>query len=254
LYLDEVGWQVDTSFQPGYTDAENVKVTSEANQAAIYANLVRYVVCDPDVAQLNFFGYYDERTRLGWQSALRRNDGSERASNAAVAAAIAESGGECQSFMRSWSPLRTPAGGAVSFAGATRLRAGARSLTFTATATEDVTVTAAIVPATTPVERIGNLLGAVGIVEARRRSELTVKGTVATKKSYVLAVTLASKLNPSRVSVFKSRPFRVSPAFRPGQSCQLARSVEYQADGFQCRKLVLKTSIKPQYRLALFRR
>ena len=254
LYLDEVGWQVDTSFQPGYTDAENVKVTSEANQAAIYADLVRYVVCDPDVAQLNFFGYYDERTRLGWQSALRRNDGSERASNAAVAAAIAESGGECQSFMRSWSPLRTPAGGAVSFAGATRLRAGARSLTFTATATEDVTVTAAIVPATTPVERIGNLLGAVGIVEARRRSELTVKGTVATKKSYVLAVTLASKLNPSRVSVFKSRPFRVTPGFRPGQSCQLARAAEYQADGFQCRKLVLKTSIKPRYRLALLRR
>ena len=115
LYLDEVGWQVDTSTQPGYRDDENVRVTSEETQAAIYAELVRYVVCDADVAQLNFFGYYDEPTRLGWQAALRRADGSERASHAAVAAAIAETGGECWGPPRTWQPLRKPERAAVTF-------------------------------------------------------------------------------------------------------------------------------------------
>ena len=126
LYLDEVGWQVDTSTQPGYRDAENVRVTSEETQAAIYAELVRYVVCDADVAQLNFFGYYDEPTRLGWQAALRRTDGSERASHAAVAAAIAETGGKCWSPPRIWQPLRKPERAAVTFMGGTGIRAGTR--------------------------------------------------------------------------------------------------------------------------------
>ncbi len=96
LYLDEVGWQVDTSALRGYSGAENVAVTSEASQAAIYAELVRYVACDPDIAQVNFFGYYDELDRGGWQSALRRADGSARAANTAVRKAIAATGGRCR--------------------------------------------------------------------------------------------------------------------------------------------------------------
>ena len=95
-------------------------MTSEETQAAIYAELVRYVVCDADVAQLNFFGYYDEPTRLGWQAALRRTDGSERASHAAVAAAIAETGGECWGPPRTWQPLRKPERAAVTFTGRRR--------------------------------------------------------------------------------------------------------------------------------------
>jgi len=254
LYLDEVGWQVDTSFQPGYTDAENVKVTTEANQAAIYADLVRYVVCDPDVAQLNFFGYYDERSRLGWQAALRRNDGSERASNAAVAAAIAETGGECQGLMRSWRPLAKPAGAAVVFKPSTGLRAGLRSLSFVPTAAEDVTVTAGIVPAGTPAGEIDGLLGKAGSAVANRRAELTVGGTLAGRKRYVLAVALAATLNPERVSIFKSRPFTVAAGFRPGQPCQPSRAAEYQADGFRCTNLARPATTRPRYRLALFRR
>ena len=254
LYLDEVGWQVDTSTQPGYTDLENVRVTTEEAQAAIYADLVRYVVCDPDVAQLNFFGYYDEPTRLGWQAALRRTDGSERPSNAAVAAAIAETGGKCHSPTQSWRPLVKPERAAVRFGAVRGLRAGKRSLPFTPTAAEEVTVTAAIVPAATPADGIRGLLGDVGAAEPKRRSALTATGPVVAHRSYVLAVALSAKLNPERVAVFKSPPFRVAPGFRPGQVCQPGRAAEYQADGFRCLKLQPLPKRKPTYRLASLRR
>ncbi|MBA2333284.1 MAG: hypothetical protein H0V94_10905 [Actinobacteria bacterium] len=255
LYLDEVGWQVDTSFQPGYTDAENVRVTSEETQASIYGDLVRYVVCDPDVAQPNFFGYYDERSRLGWQSALRRNDGSARASNAAVAAAIAETGGECRGLPRSWSPLRKPVGAAVVFKPASGLRAGVRSLGFVPTAAEDVLVTAGIVQAATPAGELVGLLGRAGSAVANRRSELAVSGALEGRKRYVLAVALTARSNPRRVSLFKSRPFTVAAGFRPGQPCQPARAVEYAVDGFVCTNLTAsKLAQRPRYQLLRFRR
>ena len=50
LYLDEVGWQVDTTGLEGYVGSENVPVTSELAQASVYGELVRRAACDPDVA------------------------------------------------------------------------------------------------------------------------------------------------------------------------------------------------------------
>ena len=255
LYLDEVGWQVDTATQPGYRDGENVRVTSEETQAAIYAELVRYVVCDADVAQLNFFGYYDEPTRLGWQAALRRTDGSERASHAAVAAAIAETGGECWGPPRTWQPLRKPERAAVTFTGSTGIRAGTRRLSFVPTAAEDVTVTAGIVPASVSDDALPALLTKVGTADPKRRIELGVTGRLAARRSYTVAVTLASRLNPERVSTFRSRPFVVAPGFQRGQVCHPARSAEYRVDGFQCSRLqVAKKARKPTYRLTSLRR
>ena len=164
LSLDEVGWQVDTSGNPAYEGAENVRVTSEETQAAIYTELVRYVSCDPDVAQLNFFGYYDEPNRAGWQSALRRADGTERPANAAVAGAIAAG---CTTGMRSWSPLAKPEGAAVEF-GLFNAKAKGQKVVvrYTPTAGEDVTVKAGFVPASTPVAQIPGLLGDAGRVDA----------------------------------------------------------------------------------------
>jgi hypothetical protein len=89
LYLNEVGWQVSTAGIAGYTGLENVPVTTEAKQAAIYADLVKRAACDPDIAEVNFFGFYDDEMRdLGFQAALHRRDGSARPSAKAVAAAI----------------------------------------------------------------------------------------------------------------------------------------------------------------------
>jgi hypothetical protein len=207
LYLDEVGWQVSTEGHGAYDGGENVRVTTEETQAAIYDQLVRFVACDPDVAQLNFFGYYDERNRAGWQSALRRADGSERASNGAVAAAIAAG---CQGPLRSWAPLTKPDGAAVEFGAVPKVARGKKVfLRYTPTASEDVTVRAGLVPASTPVARIPALLDDAGSVEANRRPPRVVPAA-AGAAAQVLAVVLAAETNPARTAVFRSEPLRGS--------------------------------------------
>ena len=102
LHLDEVGWQVETAGRPGYRGRENVPVTDEVTQAAIYGQLIREAACDPDVASLSFFGYRDDGLRTGFQAGLARADGSARPSAAAVQEAIAAS--TCAGELRVWSP------------------------------------------------------------------------------------------------------------------------------------------------------
>jgi len=102
LHLDEVGWQVETAGRFGYRGRENVPVTDEITQAAIYGQLIREAACDPDVASLSFFGYRDDGLRTGFQAGLARADGSARPSSAAVQEAIAASA--CPGELRVWSP------------------------------------------------------------------------------------------------------------------------------------------------------
>lgn len=113
LHLDEVGWQVDTAGRPGYRGAENVAVTDEATQATIYAQLVRTAACDPDVAELSFFGFRDDGLRAGFQAGLQRVDGTSRAAAAAVEAAIAETGGGCSGRVARWKPGQDVLGASV---------------------------------------------------------------------------------------------------------------------------------------------
>lgn len=109
LYLDEVGWQVDTSGRPGYQGAENVAVTDEASQAAVYGALVRRAACDPDVAQVNVFGFRDDALRTGFQAGLFRVDGTARPSADAVRDAAAERA--CTTGAgKAWRPARTVLG------------------------------------------------------------------------------------------------------------------------------------------------
>ncbi|HET9437603.1 MAG TPA: hypothetical protein VFO64_05335, partial [Gaiellaceae bacterium] len=68
LHLDEIGWQVDTRGRPGYQGAENVPVTDELTQALIYGELIRRAACDPDVAEVSFFGFRDDGLRTGFQA------------------------------------------------------------------------------------------------------------------------------------------------------------------------------------------
>ena len=69
--------------------ARTSPVTSERAQAAIYGELVRRAVCDPDIAQVNIFGFRDDPLRTGFQAGLHRVDGTPRPAAAAVGAAIA---------------------------------------------------------------------------------------------------------------------------------------------------------------------
>jgi hypothetical protein len=104
LHLDEVGWQVDTAGLPGYRGAENVPVTDEITQAAIYGRLVRAAACDPDVAEVSFFGFRDDGLRTGFQAGLLRADGTTRAAAEAVRAAIAETAEGCSGPEIRWQP------------------------------------------------------------------------------------------------------------------------------------------------------
>jgi hypothetical protein len=103
LYLDEVGWQVDTSDLPGYSGIENVPVTDEKTQATVYRELVLSAQCDPDIAEVNIFGFVDDTSRAGFQAALHRADGSPRPAAQAVKEAIAEG---CTQLPGSWQPAR----------------------------------------------------------------------------------------------------------------------------------------------------
>jgi hypothetical protein len=129
LHLDEIGWQVDTSRRPGYRGPENVAVTDEATQAAIYGQLVRAVACDPDVAEMSFFGFKDDGLRTGFQAGLQRVDGTSRASAAAVATAITEAERGCAGKTVRWRPGIDVVGarvdvGAQASAVTTRITAG----------------------------------------------------------------------------------------------------------------------------------
>ncbi|MGL6278452.1 MAG: hypothetical protein ACRC50_02715, partial [Gaiella sp.] len=104
LYLDEVGWQVDTSTLAGYVGEENVPVTDEVTQSEVYRELVRRARCEPDVAEVNVFGFYDDTLRTGFQAALHRADGTPRPAADAVAEEIAA--GDCARPRPAWRPAR----------------------------------------------------------------------------------------------------------------------------------------------------
>jgi hypothetical protein len=104
LNLDEVGWQVGTPGRAGYTGVENVPVTDELTQAQIYAELIRRAQCDPDVAQVSFFGFRDDAARAGFQAGLDRLDGTPRPAADAVRAAIAATAGGCSGLESHWAP------------------------------------------------------------------------------------------------------------------------------------------------------
>ena len=105
IHLDEVGWQVSTAGQPGYSGLENVVVTDELTQAGVYAELVRRAACDADIAEVSFFGFRDDGLRTGFQAALQRLDGTARPAAEAVRAAIADAAASgCTSAPVRWAP------------------------------------------------------------------------------------------------------------------------------------------------------
>jgi hypothetical protein len=126
LHLDEIGWQVDTSRRSGYQGAENVPVTDEFTQAAIYGALIRRAACDPDVDEVSFFGFRDDGLRTGFQAALHRADGTPRPAAAAVRAAIEDTADGCPGEQVSWTPIEEVVGVRVALGPATEFGVKAR--------------------------------------------------------------------------------------------------------------------------------
>jgi hypothetical protein len=220
LYLDEVGWQVDTAGQSGYKGLENVRVTTEGKQAAVYGELVRRAACDPDVAQVNFFGFYDDGARdVGFQAALHRVDGTPRPAAAVVARAIAETGSlGCTRLVTPWRPATRVEGASltrpvVTRAGTLRSLVGAR---------EGASAVVCLVPASTPTARLtaasARMLERQAVVPCWKgrlspRQRLLVKllppvGMRGVGAPVVVAARLSAETNAARTTVVVARPAR----------------------------------------------
>ena len=205
LTLDEVGWQIDTSARGEYAGSENVTVTSEANQADIYRKLVRFVQCDPLVVQLNFFGFYDDRDRSGWQSGLHWANGSARAAANAVKEGIAAG---CAGGGPAWSASSAVNGAAVELAGAS-----ANGVSFRPTAGEDYSLTSAVYPTSASKAAIAAGTGAIGETTIAGKAYLrppVALNAKLTKGSYVVGLTFSAWANAGRTTTIVSKPFAVA--------------------------------------------
>jgi hypothetical protein len=206
LYLDEVGWQVDTSGLEGYTGGENVAVTSEWSQATIYGELVRRAMCDPDIAQVNVFGFRDDPLRTGFQAGLHRLDGTPRPAAEAVGAAIAST--SCPTTPVRWQPIRTVVGmsrpGVAAVPGSVVVRLAAA---------EGATARACVLQGAHTLSSARRLLAAskvetglcaTGTVRPKRRTTLTLART---SGRVTLAVRVVAEANPTRhATVLRSVP------------------------------------------------
>lgn len=213
LYLNEVGWQVRTTGLPGYTGVENVPVTTERKQAAVYGDLVRRSACDPDIAEVNFFGFYDDVSRdHGFQAALNRLDGTPRPAAAAVSAAIAQTTRRPCKRLLSWSPATAVSGARM---GAPKLQRSGAIRTLVG-AKEGATAVVCLIRAGSDTRRqvasVRSLLrSAVAPCWRGRltpRFGLTVKLDVpaAVRGLVLVAARISAQANPARGSSFVAAP------------------------------------------------
>jgi hypothetical protein len=208
ISLDEVGWQVDTSRRPGYEGAANVPVTDERTQAAIYAELVRRAACDPDVGQVNFFGFYDDGARAGFQAGLHRVDGAPRPAADAVRRAIADGQSSCAPA-RPWRPTTTVLGTSTP-----RVHAVGRLVTLVADVDEGALVRACVLPlATSRPSAIRALARSEGEVATCRQqravpgrpARVVLRRTLALARGGTVAVRVIAEANASRAVEYVTR-------------------------------------------------
>jgi hypothetical protein len=222
LFLDETGWQatIPPDARGAYTGRESSKTVSEATQADIYGDLVRFVACDPAVTSLNFFHLVDESDLDRFQSGLVRVDGTHRPSYDAVKSAIAYTGGLCTGAGAAWRHARTVAGAVAAFGARVRgarfgfglsakEAAGFRAGIFRASGRRlsgsDQASIAAALASTGPAP--GLVSRASGVVRAYWPSKAVFPARSLAPGWHVYAVRFAASMNPSRVSVLVGRPF-----------------------------------------------
>jgi hypothetical protein len=197
LYLDEVGWQVETEGQNGYEGSENVDVASEAAQADVYGELVRRAACDPDIAQVNIFGFRDDRLRTGFQAGLQRVDGTARPAADTVREGIV--GGCGETTAAPWRPVRAVVGSKRPV-----VRVAARTVTVNVTAAEAAAARVCLLPgahtlssARRALSSRGRAAGtcATGAVQQNRWTTIRLLRPVGT---HTVAVRLSAETNPGR--------------------------------------------------------
>ena len=227
LYLDEVGWQVDTGSRAGYTGQENVPVTDEATQAAIYGQLVRSAACDSDISEVNFFGFYDDARRTGFQAGLFHADGTPRPSAEAVQQAISEATiMGCAGVPAAWTPATGVVGAtmrpvASNLAGLTAATPAA--LAVSADVAEGARIVAFVRRSSQPSSLLSRLLGgpeqslAPSVAATAAIPYGRVKLTIALPRglpvgSYEIVVRFVAEANNQRTTFIRGPSFAVKAA------------------------------------------
>ena len=118
LYLDEVGWQVDTTGRDRLRGRGERPGHDRGEQAAIYGALVRQAACDPAVAEVNFFGFHDDGLRTGLPGGAlprgrlaatrRRTPSGRRSPTRRSAARACRSSGRPRRASRAHRPVASP--------------------------------------------------------------------------------------------------------------------------------------------------
>jgi hypothetical protein len=172
---------------------------------------------------LNIFHLTDELDLDRWQSGLERADGSHRPSYTSVKQTIAQTHGACQGLPVSWRHtnfVTLPVAAWGNLRKPVPLKQ--KRWSFRAGAGEEATFKAGIFKAG---PRKGVL--AKRLATGRPKPLLFAKGTIKAKMrivrfpsrklkpgKYVYAIRMSAAMNPKRVSVLVSRPFRVGSARR----------------------------------------
>ena len=227
LDLDELGWQV--TIPPGLaglyfgTETAGLVPVGEQTQADYYRDAITLAECDSAVRMLNIFHLTDELDLDRWQSGLERADGSHRPSYTSVKQTIAQTHGACQGLPVSWRHtnfVTLPVAAWGNLRKPVPLKQ--KRWSFRAGAGEEATFKAGIFKAG---PRKGVL--AKRLATGRPKPLLFAKGTIKAKMrivrfpsrklkpgKYVYAIRMSAAMNPKRVSVLVSRPFRVGSARR----------------------------------------
>ena len=113
ISLNEVGIQTDSTGRPGYVGTETAAnaaggvlgaSATEDFQSSWYSQMLQYVACDPNIAQVSIYHLLDEPALAGWQSGLFYVDHTPKSSAAMVHDWVASTGGACQGAPHPWTP------------------------------------------------------------------------------------------------------------------------------------------------------
>ncbi len=233
LRVAEVGWQVGIvpSARGAYSGAENVPTTDETSQAADYTGAIKLLACDPSVKSLLFFLLEDESPLAGWQAGLLRADGSARPSYGAVKSELAAGHGACSGAPAAWRHSTTVAGASARFLKLRTFPAGPRTWSFAAGAKEDATFSAGLFRLSSGATGrrwtalAGRSLGGAkrglrpvlslnGSIKAPWGRTITFRRTSVKPGVYAFGIRFSAAMNPSRVTMLVSKPFRVTPTRR----------------------------------------
>ncbi len=223
--LDEVGWQVTIPPELAslYFGTETGPTTDETTQAQIYSDLIKQLACDPSVRLLSFFHLMDELDLNRWQSGLVRADGSHRPSYDSVKDTIAQTHGDCQGPTTVWAHTTQVVSPFAAWGDLSKRRKVSRSRwSFLAGAGEEATFRAGLFKAGPAKGILGRrlalgrpkpLLAATGTIKAKGRVVYFPARKLKPGR-YVYAIRMVSTMNPQRITVLASQPFRVGAAHR----------------------------------------